>query len=543
MKWFFKVLTQHFSKIQPAFPISFTLHNKNHATTFCYNTQTQSWEYCDASQSEKIFGDWHFATIFEKILAGDDYTTFATKIYVKKTHQAQANALLDALKSDPTWQQLHTVSPQKIQACSTTGVSWLLVAADNGQVELVQSLLESGADAHLKDDEGCTALYKATQKGHTAIVDLLLAHGADPNIQDNDGFAPLHLASESGQNDIVKLLLQHHANPNLTNTSDLTPINLAAAQDHCEILEMLMTRAHVDLNSPDKNGSTLLAHAVAHGSVQVVRSFLQKNPVSNSQLLQGCKLVLPVILGHTNMVRLLLEHQVNTKLVIPIKTILQFIKTSEAKTQLEFFLKTQLGEPLPRIITNFSALHGAIVFGHQDIVNVLLENDPSLLNEGIDCIDLALTMKQHPIIYCITEHLEKKKLTHPSEVTELEAQIQHIIHKQNLIYFRELKIIYSNCCGNNPVSSIDNLFEYFEQHQTFDPVIFLGCILKEQNRFKAIYSYLNFWSSDSSSLALERLLNESNQYLQKSNFLVPSKVVLLTTYQNEENNIRAHKFK
>ncbi|KAF8723431.1 hypothetical protein AX14_009276 [Amanita brunnescens Koide BX004] len=59
-----------------------------------------------------------------------------------------------------------------------TGRSPLHVAALNGNVRSVDTLLRSGALVHLRDSLGHTALYYAARQGHQAVVDELVQAGA-----------------------------------------------------------------------------------------------------------------------------------------------------------------------------------------------------------------------------------------------------------------------------------------------------------------------------------------------------------------------------
>ena len=47
----------------------------------------------------------------------------------------------------------------------------------------------------------------ATENGNDEMVELLLSSGADVNIGDNEGKTSLHIASKMGQRKLVKLLL------------------------------------------------------------------------------------------------------------------------------------------------------------------------------------------------------------------------------------------------------------------------------------------------------------------------------------------------
>lgn len=54
------------------------------------------------------------------------------------------------------------------------GQTALMLAVSHGRMEMVQSLLEQGAQVNLQDDEGSTALMCASEHGHLELVKLLL---------------------------------------------------------------------------------------------------------------------------------------------------------------------------------------------------------------------------------------------------------------------------------------------------------------------------------------------------------------------------------
>ena len=54
----------------------------------------------------------------------------------------------------------------------------------------------------------------AAKNGDKNIVKLLLQHGADPNITDINGSSPLHWAAQASFGDIVELLLEQGAEVN-----------------------------------------------------------------------------------------------------------------------------------------------------------------------------------------------------------------------------------------------------------------------------------------------------------------------------------------
>ena len=59
------------------------------------------------------------------------------------------------------------------------------------------------------------------------VLQFLLDHGADTNVQDNDFSTPLHLASFCRCSKGVQLLLKHGANPNVQSKNGQTPLHVA----------------------------------------------------------------------------------------------------------------------------------------------------------------------------------------------------------------------------------------------------------------------------------------------------------------------------
>jgi ankyrin repeat protein len=84
----------------------------------------------------------------------------------------------------------------------------LFTAVENRNVPAVEGWLASEKDAaRWKDDSGLTALMVASQYGHSQIIDMLLDAGADINARDNIGRSAMAHAAGMGQQGIVKKLI------------------------------------------------------------------------------------------------------------------------------------------------------------------------------------------------------------------------------------------------------------------------------------------------------------------------------------------------
>lgn len=92
-------------------------------------------------------------------------------------------------------------------------------AARSGALEAMRDLMKRGCvrNVNYHNQTGAAALHLAAANGWKNVVDFLLDKGADVNKQDNDGNTPLHRAAERGYIDIVQSLLDKNADIFLKN--------------------------------------------------------------------------------------------------------------------------------------------------------------------------------------------------------------------------------------------------------------------------------------------------------------------------------------
>jgi len=94
-----------------------------------------------------------------------------------------------------------------VDARDINGRTALLYASSGPFPETVELLLNNGADVNLQGTtEGFTALMMAAAEGQTEVVRLLLAHGARADILDRDGDTAEKFARERGQAGVLELL-------------------------------------------------------------------------------------------------------------------------------------------------------------------------------------------------------------------------------------------------------------------------------------------------------------------------------------------------
>lgn len=109
-----------------------------------------------------------------------------------------------------------------------------------GKFATAAFLLGSGAQGHLTDINGDTALHWAAYKGHAELIKLLMYSGVDLQKPDYFGSTPLHLACLSGNVSCVRILCEKskiELEPRDKNGK--TPLQLAKSHRHSEIVRIL----------------------------------------------------------------------------------------------------------------------------------------------------------------------------------------------------------------------------------------------------------------------------------------------------------------
>ena len=152
----------------------------------------------------------------------------------------------------------------------------LCVAAENAsatsnvsQKNVIQLLLDRGANPNLANFYGWTPLHWAARNGKGDIIQVLLHREADPDLANRYGWTPLHLAAEYGHKDVVQLLLKGGAERNKADVQGETPLFNAARKGHKDVVQLLIT-AGAEPNKATKSGKTPLHLAQQHGHVDII---------------------------------------------------------------------------------------------------------------------------------------------------------------------------------------------------------------------------------------------------------------------------------
>ncbi|XP_068855221.1 protein phosphatase 1 regulatory subunit 12C-like [Aphelocoma coerulescens] len=173
------------------------------------------------------------------------------------------------------------------------GISALHQACIDENMEVVQFLVESGADVNQADNEGWTPLHVAAACGCRHIAQYLLEHGADAAAVTSDLELPLEVAEDEALEELLRAELERRGvdvaaakraeeERMLRDTrlwldsgqlrdcphpaTGASALHVAAAKGYIEVMRLLLAAGY-DPDVRDKDGWTPL-HAAAHWGVE-----------------------------------------------------------------------------------------------------------------------------------------------------------------------------------------------------------------------------------------------------------------------------------
>ena len=142
----------------------------------------------------------------------------------------------------------------------------LHLAVSSGSVEICTLLLALGqVEVDARSATRRTPLHLAALCGFPDILDMLLQRGADINAYDSDGYTALHLAASLGHLATVQRLLNYDPDFTLTNRMEKTSYDLSSTPEIKALFETCFEQRNIHL-SPDTYSRTCVGGVLMHNS-------------------------------------------------------------------------------------------------------------------------------------------------------------------------------------------------------------------------------------------------------------------------------------
>ncbi|XP_034045645.1 caskin-1 isoform X3 [Thalassophryne amazonica] len=270
----------------------------------------------------------------------------------------------------------------------TDGFSPLHHAALNGNLELINLLLESQAAVDIRDQKGMRPLHYAAWQGKAEPMKMLLKSGSSVNGQSDEGQIPLHLSAQHGHYDVSEMLLQHQSNPCIVDNAGKTPLDLACEFGRVGVVQLLLSSNMCAAllepkkgDTTDPNGTSPLHLAAKNGHIDIIRLLIQAGIDINRQTKAGTALHEAALCGKTEAVRLLLESGINAA-----------VRNTYSQTALDIvyqFTATQASREIKQLLRDASA--ALQVRALKDYCN-----NYDLTSLNIKAGDIITVLEQHP---------------------------------------------------------------------------------------------------------------------------------------------------
>ncbi len=240
-------------------PLAFRLNSANHNIILGYNPEKSEWSFTNANKADLIYtsNTEEIAKLifnayskigleigFSQSSSNADITIFSTEIFCKAKDEKEYDRLISILENHEIWKKIHAITSDKLSLTDFRGESWLYHAVRDGQLKIVNLLLENGVDCDVARNDGIAPLHLAValsvQGKSSEILNRLLESRANPNMQTKDGKTPLFFAAFSNDLKSTKALLHNGANADLATVNGTTPIFAAAQLENFDLVDLLL---------------------------------------------------------------------------------------------------------------------------------------------------------------------------------------------------------------------------------------------------------------------------------------------------------------
>ncbi|CEG56142.1 ankyrin repeat domain-containing protein [Legionella fallonii] len=319
---------------------------------------------------------------------------------IERKYQGQGGEILDKRWIDPQGRSLlywrivcnqsidvNSIASQLDTLCGK-GLKPLHCAAREGRLGLVQEILKVRPDLlDSLDDANQTALLWAAVDGQSHVVDYLISLNAKLGVQthsrgpsSSSGMTALHWAAKAGHLEVVKLLLKAGADPKARSSDGAEPLHYAAKNGNVEIIKLLLA-AGANVRAEDNDKSQPLFIAMLFNRVDAAKQLIAEGAELNVESLQSSGILQ------------------------------QFSQYQSPERYAELLLlisRTEFNPGERRSLLRLVNL--IVVLGHLEIIKLMVEYQPDLLNKNNDfyqTVLLATQAGQTSIVSYFIEHNEE----------------------------------------------------------------------------------------------------------------------------------------
>ncbi|OBS20434.1 hypothetical protein FPOA_06804 [Fusarium poae] len=266
------------------------------------------------------------------------------------------------------------------------------IAVDWKKPTIVEYLLQQGADPNARDSDGVPVIMAAADSGDADVVQWLLDKGSVTNLTSySDERTALQEAVPHPE--VVRVLLQHGADITTSNSESRTPLDFAISSNYLESVQIILEKCRDVLDLDSETIRQELCLAVVNGFTDVVGALLEAGADVNTVNEDGESLLMLAVKhnAESDMVCKILEYNPNVA-----------IRDNKQNTALHQIKDFTVLETVRRIVNSGAKLDVvndseetplvlAIRAQLDDVFSYMLRKQPTLVHRGLASSNTILT--------------------------------------------------------------------------------------------------------------------------------------------------------
>ena len=284
---------------------------------------------------------------------------------------------------------------QCIMSRNVFGQTALHYAIDNGQINVIDTLVGYEADLSEVDSNGQNILHRCAQHGFCHKVETCLNIGINIDICNRNGDTALTIAAQRGNLEMVKLLVNGGSDISIRNNDGLNATDCSFCNNHEEVKAFLLNSK---LEPIDHMLEHIMMRECSSGNTESVRNLVNAYGVAIVNFRNDCftyysPLHVACKNGCLELAQLLKENGANLNSRNHISDTPLMSSSINNETDIVEWLIAQGVKMNDRNCFNESALHVAAIKGHMHMVKLLAENGTFLnfhMTKGSTAVHLAV---------------------------------------------------------------------------------------------------------------------------------------------------------
>jgi len=194
------------------------------------------------------------------------------------------------------------------------GYTAVMAAVCSGQVDVLDRLIDAGANVEIKDFAGRNAILDAVEFRNIDALQRLVTAGANLNVITVNGQLATRAAAMISNVIGLQCLINGGADLELADANGFTPLAIAVFCNHPDIVDCLI-KARVNLEAKTTAGDTALSIALRYGHTALATALIKNKADVNCRDVYGTTpAMMAVVSGDTEILHLLIAAQANMEM-------------------------------------------------------------------------------------------------------------------------------------------------------------------------------------------------------------------------------------